>query len=119
MTQKKYFTPEALAQAKRDWSAKYRASHHKQSNAWSRRCTTNKRRLTFGLTETQYWHLAIEQQGKCAICGDKVKLVADHNHETNTARGLVCRLCNTGLGHFRDDPNLLIAAAQYLDTHRE
>ena len=29
-------------------------------------------------------------------------------------RGLLCHMCNTGLGKFIDNPELLIAAANYL-----
>jgi hypothetical protein len=31
-------------------------------------------------------------------------------------RGLLCYNCNVGLGHFRDDPNLLLSAVEYLAT---
>ena len=43
------------------------------------------------------------------------RLTVDHNHETNTIRGLLCSNCNTGLGMFSDNPELLIAAAEYLE----
>lgn len=60
------------------------------------------------------------QQGKCAICGDDQgdarwdTLSVDHDHETNRVRGMLCSHCNRGLGHFRDDPELLLAVAAYL-----
>ncbi|TMK53577.1 MAG: hypothetical protein E6G59_05335 [Actinobacteria bacterium] len=37
-----------------------------------------------------------------------------HDHETGSVRGVVCLNCNGGMGHFRDDPVLLAAAAAYL-----
>ncbi len=59
------------------------------------------------------------QGGCCACCGtpapdDIFEMVLDHDHETGVARGILCRLCNVGIGSFRDDPDRLRAAAKYL-----
>lgn len=68
--------------------------------------------------------LGISQQHRCAICGvheDYVpgkKLRLDHNHVTGRPRALLCHHCNVGLGHFRDNPELLAAAIRYLQEHR-
>lgn len=51
---------------------------------------------------------------QCIICGDESKLVVDHDHQTGKIRGMLCNHCNRGLGHFRDSPQLLEFAAQYL-----
>jgi hypothetical protein len=50
----------------------------------------------------------------CTICGSKEKLVVDHCHKENFVRGMLCNHCNRGLGHFRDDPDLLEFARIYL-----
>jgi peptide methionine sulfoxide reductase MsrB len=50
----------------------------------------------------------------CTICGSKEKLVVDHDHKENFVRGMLCNHCNRGLGHFRDDPDLLEFARIYL-----
>jgi len=53
----------------------------------------------------------------CEICGDKLtgkNKHLDHDHKTGKYRGALCNLCNTGLGHFKDNPELLIVAAEYL-----
>ncbi len=51
---------------------------------------------------------------ECVICGAEEQLVVDHDHATGKIRGMLCNHCNRGLGHFRDDPQLLEFAAQYL-----
>lgn len=61
----------------------------------------------------------VEQQGVCAICGhdDLTRnLSLDHCHITNCLRGLLCGRCNSGIGLLNDDPQLLRAALQYLET---
>ena len=61
----------------------------------------------------------VELQGnRCAICGtDNPGLSdwsADHCHTTNKPRGLLCVRCNAGLGYFKDNPEYLQSAIEYL-----
>ena len=61
----------------------------------------------------------VELQGnRCAICGtDNPGLsdwCADHCHTENKARGLLCVQCNAGLGYFKDNPEYLQSAIDYL-----
>lgn len=70
----------------------------------------------YGLTKTQYQNLFVTQNGVCAICSKATikKLAVDHDHKTKIVRGLLCANCNIGLGHFKDDINLLAKAIGYL-----
>ena len=56
----------------------------------------------------------IETVKECVICGSTENLVVDHCHKTNIVRGMLCNHCNRGLGHFKDDPELLEFARMYL-----
>lgn len=71
-------------------------------------------RIKYGITEAQYDALLQAQNGKCRICGTAGKLHVDHDHGTGRIRGLLCHQCNVGLGHFRDRPDLLTKAIEYL-----
>ena len=55
---------------------------------------------------------------RCLICNAKEALVVDHDHTSQTFRGLLCQQCNLGLGHFRDNSDSLVKAAEYLNKHR-
>lgn len=73
------------------------------------------------LTATEYKELLESQHGMCAICTTrpaKSRLCVDHNHETGETRGLLCRRCNSGLGHFLDDAVLLRSAITYLENYK-
>lgn len=67
----------------------------------------------------EYKQLVIDQNHKCAICKtDEVSLPknlsVDHDHSTGKVRGLLCQHCNLGLGHFKDNIDLLLEAVKYL-----
>jgi hypothetical protein len=84
----------------------------------------------FNMTIEDYDKLFTIQNGLCAICNkeetilhhstkEKVKLSVDHNHQTNKIRGLLCTLCNFGIGYFKDSSELLRKAASYLESHEK
>jgi hypothetical protein len=74
-------------------------------------------RRIYGLTPEQWDTLVLGQEGRCAVCSAAHGNVhVDHDHVTGAPRGLLCGECNMGLGKFRDDPALLRAAADYLDS---
>lgn len=73
----------------------------------------------YGITLAEYDDILEAQDGGCAICGKTPKeegkrLAVDHNHETGQIRALLCAHCNTGLGGFRDNPQLLAKGIEYL-----
>lgn len=75
----------------------------------------------YGLTVEEFNSIAQAQQGVCAICCRPPKfpsLSIDHCHETNKFRGLLCEDCNHGLGHFRDNIEVMQAAIVYLERSR-
>ena len=82
-----------------------------------------------GTTKERWEALLAEQGGVCAICGTDTPgardWALDHDHRccpkqracSKCIRGLLCNLCNLGLGAFRDSTELLGLAAAYLDAH--
>lgn len=55
-----------------------------------------------------------EQNGLCAICHEAPVEAVDHNHTTGEVRGLLCHMCNRGIGFLGDSPKRLAAAYKYL-----
>tara|TARA_R110000868_G_scaffold370739_2_gene634225 strand:+ start:2090 stop:2503 length:414 start_codon:yes stop_codon:yes gene_type:complete len=76
------------------------------------------------ITEEEYEDKKIAQSFKCAICGMhesslSKSLAIDHDHATNTFRGLLCQECNLGLGKFKDNAENLIRAAEYIRQNQQ
>ena len=60
---------------------------------------------------------ATPKPNHCQLCGEKSnKLFLDHCHKSGEFRGWLCCSCNTGIGMFKDDINLLNLAIKYLTT---
>lgn len=97
----------------------YRAQRRERFNA-------DERHRKFGVTLKEYGDMLLAQNGCCAICnqpetatrkGVLKALAIDHDHATGKVRGLLCVQCNTAIGKFKDDRNLLLSAIRYLDKH--
>ena len=61
---------------------------------------------------------------KCPICNKLSiagisKIVLDHNHNTGRVRGWLCESCNTGIGRFDDNPEIVIRAKKWLSQTKE
>lgn len=108
-------------------SAEYFPLHNKTKSgfdSWCRSCRATYR------SETRRGHYRdmisdevlkdiIETVKECVICGAEENLVVDHCHKTNIIRGMLCNHCNRGLGHFKDDPQLLEFARIYLLSYSD
>lgn len=83
----------------------------------------------YNLTWEDYINLYNKQEGRCKICSSFLLLTGksksktqiahvDHCHETMKIRGLLCQVCNTGLGMFKDSEILLTKARIYLNESK-
>lgn len=107
--------PEKYRERKRAELARFKEKHPELHRAHTRKNNLRK----YGLTPEAFDEMLESQEGKCAICKEQLLpgrgQHVDHNHETGAIRGILCNGCNIGLGHFRDDPELLRFAATYLE----
>lgn len=82
-----------------------------------------------GLNLEKYYLMRDSQENKCLICkrherrknraSITARLCIDHCHTTGKIRGLLCHDCNTGIGKFEDNIELLQSAIDYLKKHQE
>lgn len=100
-----------------EYLKKYRAQPEHKEAAWAANL-----RHKFNMSVDEYNRINEGQRGLCMICnrrpeesrkGDR-RLHVDHDHNTGRIRGLLCQLCNIGIGAFRDSSSLLFDAAKYL-----
>jgi hypothetical protein len=75
----------------------------------------------YNLSIEQYEAILEAQNGVCAICGEvkPYSLWVDHDHVTMRVRGLLCRECNTGIGHLKDSVEVVASALRYLSEEQE
>ena len=76
-------------------------------------------RRQYGISLSEFKELLDFQGGGCALCHKELdvkrrRMNVDHDHTTNTVRGILCTGCNTGLGHLGDDIEGLEKALYYL-----
>jgi hypothetical protein len=76
-------------------------------------------RIRYGITLDEYNNMFEHQNGCCKICGThqadlKNRLSVDHCHTSGAVRGLLCDRCNTALGLFDDDEQVLENALKYI-----
>jgi hypothetical protein len=93
-------------------NARSRASREKVGGSRSYHLTRR-----YGITAAEADHRLALQGGLCAICKTAPAQHVDHDHATGAVRALLCFNCNGGLGQFKDDPDVLRAAAEYVRFH--
>jgi hypothetical protein len=75
----------------------------------------------YGLTVDEFEEMLKQQDYKCGICSDDLTsgrfTHVDHCHSSGKVRKLLCPRCNTGIGKFKDDVELLRKAIDYLNEH--
>jgi uncharacterized protein (DUF983 family) len=95
-----------------------KACHNKRTLAYHKETYRFNR---YGVTKC--WYLEEAKKG-CAICHKPIHPESDikeerghidHNHVTGKVRGVLCGLCNKGLGQFKDSVLLLEAAVKYMN----
>ena len=110
-TGKDGYCPPCSAIARKEWY------HDNKRRAQSTMMVWN-----YGVTLDEYDAILALQNGVCAICGlyrsDGRRMPLDHDHTTNEVRGILCSVCNRGIGAFQDNPETLQAAINYLANYR-
>ncbi|WP_326553658.1 endonuclease domain-containing protein [Micromonospora sp. NBC_01813] len=84
-------------------------------------------REKYDLTSAQYEQMLVEQQGRCAICGQQEtargrggaprRLAVDRNHRSGVVRRLLCHRCNLVTWAVEENPALLDKVRAYLEEH--
>ena len=95
------------------------AKEYQRNNPQRQRDRTLKQ---YGITQQDYDTMLESQNFGCAICGTKKNgrkknFVVDHDHKTGVVRGLLCTQCNAGLGNYKDNPESIRRAIEYLNKH--
>ena len=80
----------------------------------------------YDFTPEKYESEFEKQNGLCAMCGKppdptdlQKRLVVDHDHKTGKFRGLIHGRCNAVLGYAKDNPEILLVGAVYINRHKE
>jgi len=85
-------------------------------------CNNNLKK-SYGISLEDYNNMVKAQGNCCKLCsvhtdslGKQSKLYVDHCHSTGKVRGLLCNNCNSALGKFKDDADLMYKAISYVLT---
>ena len=96
-------------------------SEYRQTPEYQEKMAEYSRKRNYGVPLGWFESQLKRQNGACAICGTtepqgKKPWAIDHCHDTKVVRKILCCKCNLMLGHAKDNPETLRAAAEYLET---
>jgi hypothetical protein len=122
--------PEKVKNVQKQWKSKNRKRYNEINLKWKKDNTQkvieSGIKYRYGLDPVSYRKMLEDQGHKCMICNRheselKQRLNIDHNHETGVVRGLLCDICNRGLGFLGADrgTHLLRAAILYLEKDKK
>lgn len=98
----------------RERNRQYRLENPDKISAQNKR---GKMKMRYGMAVDDWEKLFTSQGNQCAVCktNDEKKWCTDHNHITGAVRGILCHKCNTAIGLMNDNPEMLRAAALYVE----
>ena len=97
-----------------------RAEHAANKDHNNKRRKKNYIEKKYGISKFRYDQIFLEQNKRCAICSihlEEPKL--DHDHVTNEVYQFLCQLCNTAIGSFGENEDILQKAIDYLRRHKK
>ena len=118
-------SPERMAQSRKRWREKLADPETRKTyNAYRRGRYANpqeKRRHKNEMYQRKY-DITLEffesevkkQHGRCKLCGQKRRLVADHKHKTGKYRGAICGICNVAVGRIELVPDFIPKVQEYI-----
>ena len=118
--------PEVKARRKEYEQCSKRKEYLQRPEVKARKVVRDKRSWmlrTYGITFEQKQQMIAKQNGRCAICKNKLDMgkntCVDHDHKTGKVRGILCSNCNTFLGFGKDNSSVMRAAANYIDEYKK
>jgi len=117
--------PEKMAACRNSWNSRNLDRIKRNCKRWQ---SERSRPTKQGITNEQHQDLLNYTERKCFICGyldegDSNRWALDHDYKCHPKkgyscvkciRGVLCKNCNTGLGHFKDHVENLEKAIEYL-----
>jgi hypothetical protein len=97
--------------------------NHKFREKYKKNPSINKnnvKKSKYKITIETFNQMLLNQEYRCKICNEHESnlnkiLNIDHCHKTGKIRGLLCHKCNVLLGFARDNKDILLSAAKYIE----
>jgi len=79
----------------------------------------------YGITLQDFHNMVAAQNNLCYICSSELDFVTlgakaaciDHCHTSGKVRKILCRNCNTALGHAKESVTILKRMIDYIEEH--